>query len=82
MNEEPLWRKVLCWGSVTTFLTLPLFIFTLDLMGVFRGQFTHFAYLNQFYVTNTALLMGLAGLNSLQPLIVRTSRKGELTPAK
>lgn len=68
-SEEPLWRKVLCWGSVVTFFTLPLITFALHVVALetsmrFAEHISDFKFLGTVYASVTALVFGLAGLNS------------------
>jgi hypothetical protein len=68
--KEPLWRRVLCWGAVVTFLTLPLFVFVLVFISTeftwahFDEHISHYKFLAPFYQSVTALIFGLAGLNT------------------
>jgi hypothetical protein len=74
MQADPLWRKVLCWCAVVTFFTLPTGIFIYHLISIevtglhFEDYLDKhpgdFRYLANFYSTNTALLIALAGLHS------------------
>jgi threonine/homoserine/homoserine lactone efflux protein len=67
MNNEPLWRTILCWSAVIVFFALPLIVFVIQ---VFSGaearhqMLKDFDWLGNIYRTVTALLFGLAGLNS------------------
>ena len=73
--KEPLWRAVLCWGTVTTFLTLPLFIFALALASrefgwtEFEQHIKEYKFLGNFYQSITALVFGLSGLRSLDKYV-------------
>jgi hypothetical protein len=68
--KEPLWRSVLCWGAVITFLTLPMLIFVLVFISTefpwphFEEHIGHYKFLAPFYQSVTALIFGLAGLNT------------------
>jgi hypothetical protein len=70
MLKEPLWKTVLNWGAVITFLTLPLFVFAMQLyMRAHTGTFDstkpeHFKYLFDFQRNITVLVFGLAGLRT------------------
>jgi hypothetical protein len=83
-QEEPLWKTVLCWGAVITFLTMPLFLFALHVVSNevswlhFREHLSEYKYLGTFFQTVTALVFGLAGLNTLSPLINRPQQ--QVTP--
>lgn len=68
--REPLWRIVLCWGTVVTFLTLPLVVFVLHIVSDevtwlhFSQHVTEYKFMIPFFQTITALVFGLAGLHS------------------
>jgi hypothetical protein len=70
--QDPLWRKVLNWGAVTTFFTAPAIIFVLQIFSEeswapwihFAKHLVEFKWLGNFYTSVTALVFGLAGLNS------------------
>jgi hypothetical protein len=67
--NEPRWRQVLCWGAVITFFSIPLIIFTLHVMAIelgwkFDDRLEEFQGIMPVYQTVTALIFGLAGLNS------------------
>ena len=72
MQNEPLWRTVLCWGTVITFLTLPLVCFVLEVISEeeqvtwlhFNEHLKQFNWLVPYFQSITALVFGLAGLNS------------------
>jgi len=72
---EPLWRSVLCWGTVVTFLTLPLVIFILALASRefgwtnFEQHIREYKFLGNFYQSVTALAFGLSGLRSLDRFV-------------
>src|ERR1700757_2993350 len=69
--HEPLWRKILCWGAVVCFFLFPGMAFAL----VIHDALTHGIILSATDISNlksfgtyqatlTALLFGLAGLNT------------------
>lgn len=70
--KDPLWRTCLNWGAVITFFTAPLLIFLLQVTSEeswnkwlnFAEHIGEFKWLAQFYASVTALVFGLAGLNS------------------
>jgi hypothetical protein len=67
--EEPLWRKTLCWGAVILFLTLPLRILALRIVSDFPGlrfaeSINSAKYLVPYFQSLSALVFGLAGLNT------------------
>ena len=64
------WRLVLCWGTVITFLTLPLGIFTIALLHPeLANRIREFQFLSKFFESITALVFGLAGLRSLDKFV-------------
>jgi hypothetical protein len=81
--EEPRWRSLLCWGSVLTFLTLPLIVFALavssrafgwiDLTEHLRG----YKFLGTFFQSVTALVFGLSGLRSLDKYVETKNGNGK-----
>jgi hypothetical protein len=74
MHGDPLWRQILCWCAVATFFTLPFAILLYHLIAVEVSSLHFeeyldkhpgdFRYIANFYQTNTALLIALAGLHS------------------
>lgn len=81
--NEPLWRRVLCWGVVITYLTLPLLVMTLYIIGKETPDF-HFeeyaknlTFIKTFYETITALAFGLSGLHSFDRFIQLKNGKKE-----
>lgn len=68
--DEPLWRKFLCWGSVFLFLTLPLSILILRLVSDsspdlrWSASLQEAKYIIPYFQSLTALVFGLAGLNT------------------
>jgi hypothetical protein len=73
--KEPLWRAVLCWGSVIIFLTLPLVVLVIAItarMYGWMGMDEHlkgYKFLGNFYQSVTALVFGLSGLRSLDRFV-------------
>jgi len=77
-GEEPLWKTVLNWGTVITFLTLPLVIMSIQIYanthpgwwewaekGLTQSERQErFAYLYDFMRNLTILVFGLAGLRT------------------
>lgn len=62
---EPRWRIILCWGTVVTFLSLPLLVFTIAVkFPLLIDQIREFKFLSDFFKAITALVFGLAGLDS------------------
>jgi hypothetical protein len=71
MSPEPRWRTALNWGSVITFFSLPLVLFTLHILNLLfpaalplSGHGKEFSYILDFSKNITFLIFGLAGLNS------------------
>jgi hypothetical protein len=69
MNPEPRWRTVLCWSAVVTFFSMPLVVFILHIVSVEKGwnmgqRWSEFTGIGLFYQIISALVFGLAGLNS------------------
>lgn len=73
--NEPRWRSLLCWGTVITFLTLPMVIFGLALASRefgwtdFEQHIKEYKFLGNFYQSVTALAFGLSGLKSVDRYI-------------
>lgn len=73
--REPAWRTLLCWGSVLTFLSLPLIIFAMALASRefgwtdFEQHIKEYKFLGNFYQSITALTFGLSGLKSLDRFV-------------
>ena len=66
------WRLILCWGTVLTFLMLPLSVLTVALLHPeFASQIREYKFLAKFYESITALVFGLAGLRSLDKYVER-----------
>lgn len=69
--NDPRWKTLLCWGTVLTFLTLPLLIFAMALASRefgwtdFEQHIKEYKFLGNFYQSITALVFGLAGLRSV-----------------
>lgn len=81
MSDEQRWRVVLCWGAVLIFLTLPLTILVLAIVGEETG-WAHFdkylreyKFIGEFYKSVTALVFGLSGLQSLDRLATKHNEK-------
>jgi hypothetical protein len=75
--RDPLWRSVLCWGVVITYLSAPLVFFVINLNASedLHTRLMHGpGYLRDFYISLTGLLFSLAGLNTYQA--VSTKRNG------
>jgi hypothetical protein len=70
MPKDPLWKTVLNWGTVVTFLSLPLVVFIVQMWArTHPGWMTtenpqHFHYILDFQRNITILVFGLAGLKT------------------
>ena len=94
MNQEPLWKTVLYWGTVITFFTLPMLVFVIHLVLIGWPEALHgnagahlgeFKYVFEFHRTLAALVFGLAGLNSwdrrgMQPQTPRSFPPPQISP--
>jgi hypothetical protein len=84
LPPEPMWRKVLCWGSVILYLTLPLLILVVRLLSDHFPEYHWAESLSQakfmipYFTSLTALVFGLAGLSSWD----RKNGKPEEKPKK
>jgi hypothetical protein len=84
--KEPLWRTVLCWGSVITFLSAPLICFILMAISDevswlhFSQHINEYKFMVPFFQSITALVFGLAGLNSWDK--IRNGKDGSKNEAK
>jgi fumarate reductase subunit D len=73
--KEPLWRSILCWGTVITFLTMPLIVLVIAITARLYGwmgleeHLKGYKFLGAFYQSVTALTFGLSGLRSLDRFI-------------
>jgi hypothetical protein len=70
--NDPLWRKILCWGAVISFFLLPLVAFVVVVSSVLVGaglsdqEVQNFKAFSGYQATLGALVFGLAGLNTWQ----------------
>jgi hypothetical protein len=68
--NEPKWKTFLCWGVVVAYLTVPLITYALVVASIelpdwhVNEHLKDFAGLGQWFQALTALIFGLAGLNS------------------
>lgn len=81
--KPELWRVVLCWGAVLTFLSCPFILFALHIVSDempnfhFSQHLPEYTFLTPFYQSITALVFSLAGLNTLDRHLERTSNGKE-----
>jgi hypothetical protein len=84
MNPDPLWRIILYWGTVISFFTLPLLVFSIHLAligypGILQGNAPghagEFRYVFEFHRTLAALVFGLAGLHTGQ--VIAASKRSD-----
>ena len=74
--KDAKWRLVLQWGTVITFLTMPLIIFLLAFFNRdYEANIREFKFLGKFFESITALVFGLAGLRSVDKF-VETRKNG------
>lgn len=63
--NEPLWRKILCWGSTLIFLLTPPVILTLQIADHLNARDVEVAKsMSPMYMAISAVMAGLAGLNT------------------
>lgn len=83
--NEPRWRTALCWGTVITFLSVPFLVFVLHVVSDevpssfhFSQHLAEYKFMTPFFQSITALVFGLAGLNSFDKHSVnsRSDQKG------
>jgi len=86
--KEPLWRLVLNWGTVITFLVLPLLILSVQVYANTHPGWWNwseqlkpeeherrFQYINDFMRNLTILVFGLAGLRTWEQ--IKTNGNGK-----
>lgn len=79
--KDTRWRWLLCWGTVITFLTLPLSILTVVLLHPeFADQIREYKFLSKFFESITALVFGLAGLRSVDKFVETRNGNGSHKP--
>jgi hypothetical protein len=84
--KDPLWKLVLNWGVVITFLSLPMVIMAIQLYILSHPQFIpepmkyreHFKYLFEFQRNLAILVFGLTGLRTWEQ--VKNGRSNEPPP--
>jgi hypothetical protein len=77
--KEPRWRTVLCWGAIVTFFTVPMaglgILFIADQFPSIRNHLTEYKFIGPFFQSVTALVFGLAGLNSADRYVEQKNGK-------
>ena len=74
--KDARWRLVLCWGTVITFLTLPLTVFVIAIWHPeLAEQLKGYKFIAKFFESITALVFGLSGLRSVDKF-VETKKNG------
>ena len=75
------WRLILCWGTVITFLTLPLSLLILGFINpAFAEEVKSYKFLPKFFESVTALVFGLAGLRSVDKYVETKNGNGNKKP--
>ena len=75
--KDTRWRLILCWGSVITFLVLPLSLVVLGFVNpAFAEEVKSYKFLGKFFESITALVFGLAGLRSFDKFIEKKNGNG------
>lgn len=70
MPRDTRWRWLLCWGTVITFLLMPLSLVTIGFLNpAFAEQIKDYKFLSKFFESITALVFGLAGLRSVDKYV-------------
>ena len=68
--KDTKWRLVLCWGTVLTFLLMPVSLVAIAIWHPeLTAQIREFKFLSKFFESITALVFGLAGLRSLDKFV-------------
>ena len=82
--KDTSWMLVLRWGTVVTFLLMPLFIFLLAFFNRdYEEHIRNFKFLGKFFESITALVFGLAGLRSVDKYVETKNGNGNgKTPPK
>ena len=78
------WRLLLCWGSVLTFLLMPITLVIIGFLNpAFAEEIREYKFLGKFFESVTALVFGLAGLRSFDKFIEKKNGNGNgKTPSK
>lgn len=86
-SDEPRWKVLLCWGAVIAYLTVPMITYALIVISIETPSFhinehlKDFAGLGQWFQALTALIFGLAGLNTWDKTVRYNGAKKEAIPA-
>ena len=76
--KDARWRLVLQWGTVITFLLMPLSIFVIAILHPeLGGRIKEFQFLGKFFESITALVFGLAGLRSVDKYVETKNGNGK-----
>ena len=79
--KDTRWRLILCWGTVITFLTLPLSVLVIALLHPeLAAQIKEYKFLSKFFESITALVFGLAGLRSVDKYVETKNGNGNKKP--
>lgn len=81
--KDAKWRLLLQWGTVLTFLMLPLSVFAIAILHPeLASQIREYKFLTKFYESITALVFGLAGLRSLDKYVETKNGNGKSSTPK
>jgi len=65
LMKEPLWRTILCWGSVLIFLGAPVLLLTLQILDHLQERDIQVAKsMGGIYLAISGVVASLAGLNT------------------
>jgi ABC-type Fe3+ transport system permease subunit len=77
--KEPRWRTVLCWGAVLTFFSVPMvglgILVMADYWPNIRNHLAEYKFIGPFFQSVTALVFGLAGLNTTEKYFTEKNGK-------
>ena len=88
--KDPMWKTVLNWGVVITFLSMPLVIMSIQLFIIMNPKLVaeptkyrdHFKYLMDFQRNLAILVFGLTGLRTWEHIKQNGSPKEPSPPLK
>ena len=66
--KDPLWKLILNWGAVITFLVLPVLLLSLQMSGWLTVDKEELDYLREYFRNITILVFGLAGLRTWEAI--------------